>query len=125
MDILPRVLIVDDNADLLAVFAIMLRDVARVTTANHGTAALGLFEEAKRDSDPFNLVILDLAMPDLSGFEVAQLIRVEDDNTPILFLTAYDADLESAPRAAKLNARLAKKPIESPQLRALVAELTR
>lgn len=52
--------------------------------ANDGPTALSAFE----NKGPFDLIILDVMLPEISGFEVAEFIRKKDDQTQILMLTA-------------------------------------
>lgn len=79
----PRVLVVDDNADIREILTILLGgegfDTAEATS---GTEALTLAKEA-----PFDLVILDVMMPGLDGYRTCQSLR-EQTNAPILFLSA-------------------------------------
>ena len=78
-----HILVVDDDdriRDLLAQF-LRERDL-RVSTAPDGEAALKLADQMQ-----FDLVILDVMMPGLDGFEVTEKLR-EQDQTPILLLTA-------------------------------------
>ena len=57
-----------------------------VTTAENGREALELIPRTRPD-----LVLLDVMMPDLDGFEVCRRLRTDGDRTPVLFLTARDA----------------------------------
>ena len=52
----------------------------------NGTEAIDKFEGQR-----FNLIILDVMMPEVNGYEVCEKIRLTDSETPILFLTAKDA----------------------------------
>jgi two-component system KDP operon response regulator KdpE len=82
-----RILIVDDEPSILATMAPLLR--ARgydVGTATTGYAAL---ESVARQ--PVDLVILDLGLPDLDGFEVCRRLR-EGRGTPIIVLSARGAE---------------------------------
>ncbi len=54
-----------------------------VTTVTDGKKALEAFKEKR-----FNLVILDVMLPEIDGFQVCETIRLGNSNTPILFLTA-------------------------------------
>ena len=94
----PRILIVDDTAGTAAMFCRMLRESGDCVAAASGAAALEAYWQAVVDDRPFDLVLLDLAMPNLSGFEVAEAIRQEDNDTHLVFLTAYH-DPEIAARA--------------------------
>ncbi|MGH7636204.1 MAG: response regulator [Gemmatimonadaceae bacterium] len=81
-----RILVVDDEPDIIALVAYHLaRSGYRVSTASSGPEAL----QAARDEQPA-LVILDLMLPELSGFEVLERIRADRAlaDIPVLMLTA-------------------------------------
>ncbi|MDB4921718.1 response regulator transcription factor, partial [Mucilaginibacter sp.] len=59
----------------------------KVSTAKNGKKALQLFKEER-----FNLVILDVMMPEIDGFVVAETIRLENSEVPIMFLTAKNTN---------------------------------
>ena len=83
---MDRILVVDDEPDILALVAYHLaRSGYRVSTAATGTEAL----HAARDERPA-LIVLDLMLPELSGFEVLERLRGDAQlaNTPVLMLTA-------------------------------------
>ncbi|MCY7611039.1 response regulator, partial [Bacillus safensis] len=78
-----RILIVDDELDMLELIGSFLkRHGFHITTANNGKDALHQLEKESID-----LVVLDIMMPDMDGFEVCQRIR-QTSQIPILFLTA-------------------------------------
>ena len=58
----------------------------RVTTATDGKKALKLFKEER-----FNLIILDVMIPEIDGFQVAETIRLQNTEVPIMFLTAKNS----------------------------------
>ena len=81
-----RILVVDDEPDIIALVAYHLaRSGYRVSTASSGPEAL----VAARDEQPA-LIILDLMLPELSGFEVLERIRADRAmaDIPVLMLTA-------------------------------------
>jgi len=81
-----NILLVDDHEEnLLALEAILVDPSFNLVRASSGRAALK--EVLRRD---FALILLDVAMPDLDGYETAELIRGRDRSrqTPIIFLTA-------------------------------------
>jgi DNA-binding response OmpR family regulator len=81
------VLIVDDDAGVRQVLRIYLeRDGHRVTDAADGTAALALAADRR-----FDLVLLDIMLPGVDGFEVCRRLR-EIGDTPIILLTARSGD---------------------------------
>jgi two-component system OmpR family response regulator len=82
-----RVLVVDDEPNITELVATALRyEGFEVVTAQSGRAALKEVDSTRPD-----LVILDVMLPDLDGFEVARRIRQDGRRVPILFLTAKDA----------------------------------
>lgn len=81
-----HLLIVDDEDNLRSMLAAALRHHGyEVTTASNGREAL---EQIPREHP--DLVLLDVMMPDLDGFEVLRRLRNDHDRTPVLFLTARD-----------------------------------
>ena len=84
-----RVLIVDDEASILATMAPLLRSRGyEVTTALSGNACLDTVARLGPD-----LIILDLGLPDMDGVEVCRLIR-DGGSTPILVLSARGAEAD-------------------------------
>ncbi|WP_127503789.1 response regulator transcription factor [Actinoplanes solisilvae] len=82
-----RVLVVDDEPNISALLGATLRLVEfDVRVAETGHAALRAAEEFDPD-----LVVLDVMLPDLDGFEVATRLRAAGSRVPVLFLTARDA----------------------------------
>jgi len=97
---LRRVLVVDDNPDVLRLLTRMLHvcdDTLSVATASSGEQAL---EELH--SKPFDLVLLDVVMPGMDGWEVLERLRQGDRTAklPVLFVSAQD--LVDQPPESKL-----------------------
>jgi signal transduction histidine kinase/DNA-binding response OmpR family regulator len=117
-----QVLVVDDSERNLSALEAMLGDLdARFVPARSGEEALRLL--LRQD---FALVLLDVRMPGLDGFETAELIRQRERNrgTPIIFLTAYDGDREKEERGYALGAvDFLSKPVFPEVLRGKVAAL--
>jgi two-component system KDP operon response regulator KdpE len=87
MEEAQSILIVDDDAQIQKLVSVNLE--ARgysVKEAASGTEALSYFRQ-----EPFDLVILDLVMPGISGIEVCTQIREQSD-VPIIVLSAYDEE---------------------------------
>jgi two-component system OmpR family response regulator len=81
-----RILVVDDEPNIADVISIALRyNEYDVVTAGDGQQALAAVSESRPD-----LIVLDVMLPDLDGFEVAKRLRERADDTPVLFLTAKD-----------------------------------
>ncbi|HHW10757.1 MAG TPA: response regulator transcription factor [Firmicutes bacterium] len=84
-----RILVVDDEPNVLELVSVYLnREGFAVTTAEDGRKALELFDSVHPD-----LVILDLMLPELDGWEVCRYIRTAGQ-TPIIMLTARNEDLD-------------------------------
>lgn len=80
------ILVVDDTPDNLMLIAELLKDKYRVKAANSGQKALHLLR-----NDPLpDLILLDIMMPGLSGYDVAEQLKSDDRirDIPIIFLTA-------------------------------------
>jgi two-component system OmpR family response regulator len=81
-----HVLVVDDEPNITDLVATALRyEGFRVTTAGSGAQALQAVTATRPD-----LVVLDVMLPDLDGFEVARRLGTNDRPVPVLFLTARD-----------------------------------
>jgi two-component system cell cycle response regulator DivK len=117
---LPRLLIVDDSADALEMWAFYFRSSAfDVDTAASGGAALAAAERRTPD-----VILLDLQLPDMSGLEVAR--RLKDSpktmSVPLIAVTGMggDKDHDAAKRAGFLQ--VAVKPCSPADLLAKVEE---
>lgn len=82
-----HLLVVDDEENLRSMLSAALRHHGfEISLATNGREALAAVE----DSNP-DLVVLDVMMPDLDGFEVCRRLRADNNHTPVLFLTARDS----------------------------------
>ena len=110
----PLILIADDDETERFLQRQVLEPAGfEIIEAKNGLAALEAFNESKPD-----LVILDVMMPEMSGFEVCQAIRTLPGgrNTPVLMATALD-DVDSIERAYQVGATdFIGKPINWPVL---------
>src|SRR5690242_21017521 len=70
-----KCLIVDDEVFCREFVAMLLKDVAHCQQAGSGKEAVELYTEALDGNAPFDLVMLDIMMPDMSGHDAAKLIR--------------------------------------------------
>jgi DNA-binding response OmpR family regulator len=86
---LRRVLVVDDDDDIRLLLEELLRGAGyTVDTAQDGRAALRVFH-----GSPCDLVILDLSMPELDGFETLERLRDLSD-VPVILLTARSGEID-------------------------------
>ncbi len=94
-----RILVVDDEADIRESLETLLAlEGYSVDLAHNGGEGLLMFAER-----PYDLVLLDLMMPDRSGMEVLKDIREHDAETPVALITAYGS-VEVAVQALKSGA---------------------
>ena len=86
-DRLPRVLVVDDEENITFLLDSALRHFGYdVRVAGNGRDALAQVEQFAPD-----VMLLDVMMPDLDGFEVVRRLRMDGSKVPVLFLSAKDA----------------------------------
>jgi two-component system, sensor histidine kinase and response regulator len=108
------ILIVDDNPQNLQVLGRLLQErQCEIEFAINGMAALEWL-----DSRKFDLVLLDINMPEMDGFEVCRRIRSQErfDNLPVIFLSA-DNDRESILRGFEMGGQdFVTKPFDSREL---------
>jgi signal transduction histidine kinase len=114
------ILIVDDTRDNLMLFSSMLKPLGQpVVAVSSGPEALA----ACREND-FAVILLDVQMPEMDGFEVASRIRNSDrgQRTPIIFVTALHTDETKVHKGYSLGAvDYLFKPVVLSVLRAKVA----
>ena len=104
-----HIIIVDDVTTNLKCVGEILRDDYSLSMAKSGEQAIAMIEKSKPD-----LILLDIKMPGMDGFETLECIRNNPENIdiPVIFLTA-DNDNESELRCLKLGASdFIKKPFE-------------
>lgn len=83
-----KILIVDDDTRILKLLQKLLqKNNFIVSTASSPVDALKMFKK-----EDFDLLILDIMMPNITGIEFAKKIRSQKDNTPIVMLTALSED---------------------------------
>jgi DNA-binding response OmpR family regulator len=95
-----RILVVDDEATARVSLAEILRlEGYHVATAASGEEALSLLDK----SEPFDLMVLDIKMPGMSGLEVTELVQEKYPGVVVILLTAFGA-LETAIEAIRKGA---------------------
>jgi len=115
-----RVLLVDDDPRLVAVLSDMLRTEGHeVTTATNGEEALALFDPAAHD-----VVITDLGMPRMNGWEVAERIKTRSATTAVFILTGWGEGV-SAHESSQFVDRVIAKPVSAESLLEQLAGLKR
>jgi adenylate cyclase len=121
---LPQILIVDDNDDNRYTLQLLLESDGheRIETASGGNEAVALINKHK-----FNLVLLDMMMPDLNGDEVLRVIKSNPDTReiPVVMISA-DTDTEKISKCIELGADdYLPKPFNPTILRARIGSALR
>ncbi len=112
-----RILIVDDEPDILWSLSLLLERRYDVTTAEDGATALRALEE-----DRYDAVILDLMMPGMDGAALKREMDARGLRVPVVIVSAFSDVRE---RAAQLRVRdYMTKPIDIPKLEAILARMT-
>ena len=120
METKSQILIVDDDPDIRKVLSILLREDYAVAEATDGQAAVD-YIEAHPDTD---LVVLDVMMPGMEGFETCDRIRSRS-NVPILFLTAKSAEADRISAYRSGGDDFLSKPFSQGEFLAKVSSLLR
>lgn len=81
------ILIVDDESDLCEILQVNL-----MAEGYEVDVAYSADEAMKKDLNLYRLILLDVMMPGMSGFQMARLLRAQGNATPIIFLTAMDSE---------------------------------
>lgn len=103
-----RVLLVDDNPDVLHVHQHMLERMGHHTTLAHtGKEALSQFTQ---NPENFDCIVTDFLMPGMDGIDLCQHIRQQNPNIPLLIITAF-AENNKLQDTEELNIQMLFKPI--------------
>jgi two-component system, OmpR family, aerobic respiration control protein ArcA len=117
------ILVIDDDETMRAALKrIFETDGYRVITASDGTQLAGVL-----DDNPIELIILDIGLPWINGFELAQMMKEHDDlkKIPLIFISARRADSDVR-RGFEVGADdYIKKPFDIEQIRKTVSTLMR
>ena len=112
------ILVVDDTPDNLAFMSGLLKDTYRIKIANNGEKAISI----ARSQTPPDLILLDIMMPGMDGYEVCQILKSDNQtkHIPIIFLTAK-SEVEDERKGLELGAAdYITKPVSPPILLARV-----
>jgi PAS domain S-box-containing protein len=108
-----RILLVDNDPQVLTILGEMLKDAGHhVLPVPSGPEALRVFV-----ASGFDLVITNVGMPEMSGWDVAEQIRARDPNVPVIFITGWGLQEEDQARCRRLGiTALLFKPVPPPEL---------
>ena len=93
---MPKILIVDDNNENRMLLAEMLRDLVECDEVASGNEAIEAYVKAL-ESEPYQLILLDIEMPEIDGLEILRKIRESEKDSgiplgegiPIIMVTAH------------------------------------
>jgi len=108
-----RLLIVeDDAAERMSITELLGHDDIEIATAGTGADALATLKEA-----PFDCVVLDLKLPDMSGFDVLERIRADDrlSDVPVVVFTGRELSAEEDAQLHTMARSIVVKGVESPE----------
>jgi len=113
-----NILVVDDERNVRLMYRASLDSMFKVDEADSGAKALEMFLSRRYD-----VAILDLRMPGMTGLELIERMNKLSITTPVVFVTAY-ADVPNAVNAMKFGAiDFLQKPVTPDQLRAIVKDI--
>ena len=112
------ILIVDDTPENLDILIGILKDAYRLKVATDGQEALELAAVA-----PPDLILLDIMMPQMDGFEVCQRLKAEEDlrDVPVIFVSALDETRHKVRAFCEGGADYVTKPFQPDEVEARVA----
>jgi DNA-binding response OmpR family regulator len=87
---MSNILVIEDDADLAEIIDLHLRDNGhQVLVSNDGLCGYDI-----ASAQSFDLILLDLGLPNMDGIEICRKLRQNDELTPVLMLTARDSELD-------------------------------
>lgn len=104
---MKRVLVVDDNETISDLAELILQTAGiECTKVNNGKACLEIIRERYRSNDNYDLILLDIAMPQFSGIDVINTMRAEGylNHNKVVFFTASSATNMDIQEFKKLGA---------------------
>ncbi len=115
---LASILVVDDEPDVLEIVATIMASAGHsITTAVSGVAALNVLDSEK----PIDLMLTDIVMPGLNGFNLARMARMRRRSLKVLYMTGFHETVTAMRDAGERLGKLINKPILPQELRTEVA----
>lgn len=101
---MAKILIVDDHLANRQLLLEILKDIGQLDVACDGKEALGAYQKSIQESQPYDLILLDVAMPEIDGLELLKIVRDTEqgagvgmgEGIPIIMITAHKEPLLDA-----------------------------
>jgi CheY-like chemotaxis protein len=120
-----NILCIDDDESILELMKDCLAHYGhQVRVASGGKCGIELFRTAMLKSEPCEVVITDLGMPDMDGHEVARMIKAESPGTPIIMMTGEGRNMKPGVAAASAVDVVVSKPPRIQELNDLLLQIT-
>ena len=121
-----NILCIDDDEQILEMMKDCLAHYEhRVRIASGGKYGMELFRTAMLKSEPYEVVITDLGMPDIDGSHVARAIKAESPNTPIVMMTGRETIAKERGAMASTVDAVVDKPPHIEELNNLLLRLVK
>jgi CheY-like chemotaxis protein len=115
----PRILVVDDNTIVRDMLVDLVGSLGyHADAAVGGEEALDLFDRGR-----YGVVLTDLVMPGMSGWEVLAALRQRDPHIPVVIVTG--SPVVGDPRAAQPGVAVLKKPVDVTALDSMIKQMLR
>ncbi len=111
-----RILVIDDDEMMRSVLTdILIQSSCQVVQASSGHEGMALFA-----SDEFDIVLTDLGLNDMSGWDVARLIKKQSKSTPVALITGWGTQIDDSETGRKGVDFVVTKPFRIDELRHVV-----
>jgi len=113
-----RAIIVDDEPDIrTAIKNVLEKRGFEVTVCNGGRDCIQTIKKAQSEKKEFGVVVLDIRMPDMDGFQTFKEIQAISSDTDVLFTTAFEySEKEIAVKVSSQRVHVLRKPFSRAEL---------
>lgn len=113
----PRILVIDDDPGICLAISLLIQDQYEIVTAETVEDGLARLDE------PFALILLDLRMPGVSGYDLLETVRARVPNTPVAVLSATGGRRTTEDVLGRGATSLIEKPFSGQELLAIIRQI--
>ncbi len=124
MSRLSILVIEDEPATRRMLQRLLERDGHFVVTAGNGLEGIDIFKSALSQQKPFDLVITDYGMPQMSGRDVAKTIKSLSPSTPVIIISGWDSTYSVDTDIRAVADCLLNKPVTNQEIRTAIKRVT-